>query len=229
MKTAIFWIVAFAALFVSVSAWADESLAVMKEVKGRVELKAPDGDWSPAVVGATLAKDTMISTGFNSQATVALGGSILTVKPITRLTLEDIVSQEGNESVSLYLLAGRVKAEVRPPVGGKTEFKVKSPTATASVRGTEFDFDAVNLDVADGVVSFSGVSGGPAVQVAQGETSYVNEDGAATVAISAAAAAATPPPAPAGIDTTFFEAAQPGATVQVPVLLPTIVEITLGW
>lgn len=228
MKTAIFSILAFASLFMSVSAWAEDSLAVMKDVKGRVELKAPDGDWGPAVAGAALAKDTMISTGFNSQATVALGGSVLTIKPITRLTLEDIVRQEGNESVSLYLLAGRVKAEVHPPVGGKTDFKVKSPTATASVRGTEFEFDAVNLDVADGVVSFSGASGGPAVQVARGETSYVNENGAATVAVTAEALAATPPPAPVSTDTTFFQAAQPGATVQTSVAA-TILDVAIVW
>ena len=39
----------------------------------------------------------------------------------------------------MFLMAGRVKAEVTPKEGEKAEFKVKSPTATASVRGTGFE------------------------------------------------------------------------------------------
>jgi hypothetical protein len=64
--------------------------------------------------------------------------------------------------------------------------------------------------------------------VARGETSYVNENGAATVAVTAEALAATPPPAPVSTDTTFFQAAQPGATVQTSVAA-TILDVAIVW
>lgn len=228
-RSVLYGIAGLAALFFTVSAWAEDSLAVVKDVKGRVELKVPGGVWTPAAAGTALGKDTVVSTGFNSQAVVALGESVLTIKPLTRLTLEDIARQEGSETVRLYLLAGRVRAEVRPPIGGETDFKVKSPSATASVRGTAFDFDSVNLDVSDGVVSLAGSSGGPAVQVAEGETSYIDEDGAATVAVLSDAASATPPSVPVGIDQTFFEASKPGTTVKSPVAAPGTIDVAAGW
>jgi ferric-dicitrate binding protein FerR (iron transport regulator) len=41
-------------------------------------------------------------------------------------------------------------------VGGTTEFTVRSPTATASVRGTAFEFDGIRLKVDEGRVHVSG-------------------------------------------------------------------------
>jgi hypothetical protein len=230
--------VAAIVMFTAISVWANESLATIREVKGRVEIKSSGGEWALASVGAVLAKDTVVSTGFNSQAIIALGDSVLTVKPITRLTLEDIVRQEGSESVRLYLLAGRVKAEVHAPVGGKTDFKVKSPTATASVRGTELTFDTHSLEVLNGVVEFTGASGGPAVQVAQGETSYVDDSGSVTVAVPVAALAAAPPPVPAAVETTFYATTQPVVITTAPPAVIVVQEpssttgtigITVGW
>ncbi len=162
------WILtaAFAALAAAFAAAAAPA-AVLKTVTGKVEIKAP---------GKALTKDTAISTGFRSVAVVTLGGSTLTVKPLTRLTLEEIVRQEGSEQVKVYLLAGRVRAEVKPPAGGKTDFSVKSPTATASVRGTGFSFDGWNLDVAEGGVLFTG-PGGQEYQVRAGEFSLLDAEG----------------------------------------------------
>lgn len=217
------------ALLAAMPAAADEALATVKEVVGRVELKAPDGVWTLAAVGTALNKDTLVSTGFNSQVVLALGASSLTIKPLTRLSLEEIARREGDETVSLYLLAGRVRAEVHPPAGGRTEFRVKSTTATASVRGTAFDFDAVNLDVSDGVVSFSGTSGGPGVEVSRGETSYIDENGSASPPQLAEAAAASPPPIPAGVDPAFFDAAKPGSEVKNPLAEAGTVDVIVGW
>ena len=222
-------IAAVVALFATLSAGADDALATVKEVKGRVEFKASGGAWAPAAAGTALNKDTLVSTGFNSQAVVSLGGSTLTIKPLTRLTLEDIALREGNETVSLFLLAGRVRAEVRPPVGGKTDFKVKSPTATASVRGTVFDFDSVNLEVSEGLVSFAGASGGPVVQVARGETSYVDDNGSTTVSQPADAVAAVPPPVPAGVDSALFDDTQPGSEAKNPLIAIGAVDVKVGW
>jgi ferric-dicitrate binding protein FerR (iron transport regulator) len=54
------------------------------------------------------------------------------------------------------LQTGRIRADVNPPLGGKTDFTVMSPMVTASVRGTSFDFDGVNLSVDEGRVHVTG-------------------------------------------------------------------------
>lgn len=180
------------------AAQAAAPLAVIRQVAGTVEIKAPGRDWVPARAGAALTKDTLISTAFKSVAVISVGTSTLTVKPLTRLSLEEIARLEGSESVRLALLSGRVRAEVKPPAGGKTDFTVKSPTATASVRGTGFDQDPVNLDVDDGNVEFTGPDGLP-VQVGAGQSSTVGEDGGAVPPKDMPDQALSPPP-PAGLD-----------------------------
>jgi len=180
------------------AAQAAAPLAVIRQVAGTVEIKAPGKDWVPARAGAALTKDTLISTAFKSVAVISVGTSTLTVKPLTRLSLEEIARLEGSETVRLALLSGRVRAEVKPPAGGKTDFTVKSPTATASVRGTGFDQDPVNLDVDDGNVEFTGPDGLP-VQVGAGQSSTVGEDGGAVPPKDMPDQALSPPP-PAGLD-----------------------------
>jgi hypothetical protein len=174
MKRAIIF-AAFAAMAASFAS-AQAPVAMLKTVTGKVEIKAPGKDWMPAKAGTAITKDTAISTGFKSVAIVTLGDSTLTVKPLTRLTLQEIVQQEGSEKVKLYLLAGRVRAEVKPPAGGKTDFSVKSPTATASVRGTQFTFNGWNLDVSEGGVRFTSPDGHEYL-VSRGESSFLDKDG----------------------------------------------------
>ncbi len=178
--------------------FAQAPVAVIKQVAGTVEIRAPGKDWVPAKAGASLTKDTAISTGFKSVAVVTVGTSTLTVKPLTRLTLEEIARLEGSETVRLALLSGRVRADVKPPAGGKTDFTVKSPTATASVRGTGFDQDTVNLDVDDGDVEFTGPDGLP-VQVGAGQSSTIDEDGGSVPPGDMPDESLSPPP-PAGLD-----------------------------
>lgn len=182
--------------------FAQAPVAVIKQVAGTVEIKAPGKDWVPAKAGASLSKDTAISTGFKSVAVVTVGASTLTVKPLTRLTLGEIARLEGSETVRLALLSGRVRADVKPPAGGKTDFTVKSPTATASVRGTGFDQDIVNLDVDEGEVEFAGPDGLP-VQVGAGQSSTVDEDGGA-VPPEDMPGESLSLPFPAGLDGSIF-------------------------
>jgi hypothetical protein len=131
--------------------------AYIREYTGTVEVKAPgEADWKAAEPGQQISRDTVISTGFKSTALIVLGNSTLTVRPLTRLSLEEIQNRQGDESVRLDLQTGRVRAEVNPPSGGKIDFTVHSPTATASVRGTTFEFNGMNLNVFEGVVHVSG-------------------------------------------------------------------------
>lgn len=218
---------------------AEAPLAVIKEVTGKVEIRdSPAAAWAPALEGTALTKDTVISTGFKSVAVVSLGNSTLTVRPLTRLTLEEIARAEGSEQVQLYLLAGRVRAEVTPPAGGRTDFSVRSPSATASVRGTSFSFDSVNLNVIGGLVRFSGSIGNP-VYVGAGEGSFVGEGGRPANPSDVAAANALPTlPVGVGAGTIGSLSSSGGRPVGEDVPTPPIpppppsggsIDIIIGW
>jgi hypothetical protein len=175
--------------------------ALLRELTGTVEIKAPGSAvWAPAKAGMAIDRAASISTGFKSTALIALGNSVVTVRPLTRLTLEELVTnQDGNEQVAVYLRTGKVRAEVTPPSGRKTDFTVKSPSATASVRGTVFEFDTTQLNVIEGRVQFQSSSGSLA-SVRAGEASAVNETSAALTSPREEATGAFAPELPAGLD-----------------------------
>jgi hypothetical protein len=150
--------------------------ASFSEVNGKVEYQTGADSWKPARTGDTVGKGVVISTGFKSTAVLMIGKSSISIKPLTRMTLEDIVKTEGGTQSQLFLLAGRVKADIPPQPGQTTEFKVKSPTATASVRGTGFEFDGVNLIVEHGAVQLMTATGQTRM-VGAGEFSYVARGG----------------------------------------------------
>jgi hypothetical protein len=123
-------------------------------VTGKVEAQDASGTWKAARAGDPITAGTMISTGFKSEATVKLGASILTVKPLTRMTLTQLVEKEDTVNTDVYLEVGNVKAEVNSLNNKKNGFTVKSPVATASVRGTVFEIGD-NLVVIEGNVAFA--------------------------------------------------------------------------
>ena len=147
-------IMALTALMLAPSLFA-QSQATLKESTGKVEVKDPGGAWRPAAVGTKLAMGAFISTGFSSTALLDLGTSTLTVAPLTRMQLVDLVARQGTVSTTLSLKVGKVRAEVKSTSGVRQDFTLKGPQATAAVRGTEFVFDGLTVNVVNGVVLFS--------------------------------------------------------------------------
>jgi len=150
---------------------------VIRELSGEVELK-PAGATAfiPAQQGSQVAQDTVVSTGFKSTAIIEIGSNVITVRPLTRLSLSEIQSSANTESLNINLQAGRIRVDVNPPAGTKASTKVQSPSATASVRGTSFDMDIKNLAVNEGVVAWGG-SDGIMVPVNSGSVNSVNAQG----------------------------------------------------
>jgi len=169
----------FAFLLIGVATLGFAQTAVIKDLTGTVELK-PSGspDFIPASIGAEVAQDTIISTGFKSTALLQTGSAVITVRPITRLTLTEIQASQGTENLNLSLQAGRVRVDVNPPAGSKASVGIASPTATASVRGTSFELDARNLRVYSGTVAFVG-KWGYQINVQEGHAAAVGASGTA--------------------------------------------------
>jgi len=152
---------------------------IIKEITGEVEIKpAGASAFRAASVNEAVNMNTIISTGFRSTAVVEIGSSVITVRPLTRLSLAEIQNTADSENVNVNLQAGRVRVDVNPPAGTRANFTVQSPSATASVRGTSFEFDTVNLNVHEGKVVFGGTSGPPAL-VNGGFFTFVGTDGTA--------------------------------------------------
>jgi hypothetical protein len=171
---------------------------VIRELTGEVEIKRSGASsFTAARAGDTVARDTIVSTGFRSTAVIAIGSSTITVRPLTRLSLAEIQSASESENVNVNLQTGRVRVDVRPPAGTRTDFTVQSTTASASVRGTSFEFDTVNLSASEGTVSFGSASGTPSVMVQAGGSSFIGTNGTA-VSPAEVSAAALVPPAPVG-------------------------------
>ena len=144
---------------------------IIREISGEVELRpAGAAAFVPAAVGSAVAQDTIVSTGFRSTAIIEIGSATLTVRPLTRLSLTEIRAAAGTENLTANLQAGRVRVDVRPPAGTMAAFTVQGPSATASVRGTSFEFDARSVRVIEGSVVFRGDRGAPVVAQAGGES-----------------------------------------------------------
>jgi hypothetical protein len=180
--------------------------AFIRETTGTVEIKAPGAaEWKAAEAGQALDQAALISTGFKSTARIAIGNSTILVRPLTRLSLEEIAATQNGEQVTLNLRAGRVRAEVKPPPGGSIDFSVRSPTSTASVRGTVFDFDGTRLSVEEGRVHLGGeaVTG---AYVGTGHTTTVDPGSGKTASALERVKAELTPALPVGVE------AVPGAS-----------------
>jgi hypothetical protein len=174
--------------------------ARIREINGRVEVKTPEAlEWQAAKVGQVLDKASLISTGFRSTALVGIGNSTIVIRPLTRLSLEEIAAAREGEQVSLNLRAGRIRADVNPPAQGNISFTVRSPIATASVRGTIFEFDGSRLRVEEGRVYLAGINAG-GVYIRQGQAvEAVTEKGKISIPIEIIKEELSPV-LPAGVD-----------------------------
>lgn len=126
--------------------------AVLSSFEGDVQILSAEGQWRNAVRGMSLALSDTINTGFGASAQVTAGDSRISLQPMTRITLDALSAQEGQQETSLFLRIGSVTADVDSSRGVQ-DFSVVAPHATASVRGTSFTFDGTNVRVHSGSVA----------------------------------------------------------------------------
>lgn len=125
-------------------------------------------------VGDVLQGGAAIETAADGSATLELvDGSVLVLKPASRLRLERLQRVEGaaaDEAV-LELERGKVETQVKPR-GDMGRFEIRTPAAVSAVRGTEFragyaaDAARGSTETLGGAVAVSGA--GTAVSVGAG-------------------------------------------------------------
>lgn len=151
--------------------------AIVKSVTGKVEYSTNGSTWNDLKENMTLAKGSLISTSFKSTAVIAINDSLVHVKPLSRMSLDELTKTQGEVQTDLYLVSGKVQVEVKPRTKNEViTFNVKSAVATASVRGTGFIFDGTSLLVNHGKVSLQARNGFER-SVYGGEFSKVSKNG----------------------------------------------------
>lgn len=108
-------------------------------VKGKVEV-LNGSKWEPVKIGQEIAENSVLSTGFNSEARIQYKGTVMGLGPLTRITLEKLADTEKKEIVNVYLNTGSVRSKVTHPQDKRVSQTVRNAISVCSVRGTDYTF-----------------------------------------------------------------------------------------
>jgi len=129
-------------------------------VKGDVKLTSK-GKTSQAKVGVKVTEGDSITTGADSRAKIVMTDkNVLNISPNSKLEIAIYKNhyQSGVKKVELKVNEGKVRASVQQKYDEeKNTFKIKTPTAVAGVRGTDFSVSFNSRTRSSQVVTFKGV------------------------------------------------------------------------
>ena len=207
-KKSIIKAIILAALFTSTPLFATEATVV--SVIGKAEVKT-ENQWIPLRKGDKIYTGDVISTGFKSEITFKIDASIVTVKPLSRVSIDEISENKNLTKTQLFLDAGSIKADIKAPEDKRASFKVTCPSATASVRGTAGEFDAFGkLQSTRGAWSYTaGNFSRPSASGSSSDITPTYSQIAAEEAALKAAASVTP------VDSTETASGEPEVTAKV--------------
>jgi hypothetical protein len=132
-KQHILFLALVAIFFFTVAAFAE--IRVMS-VKGTAAYKA-GAQWVPLQTGTALAVGTKVSTGVRSTVEIKINNHTVTVQPLTIMKISESMDNATSSTTRIGLRRGSVRTKVAKDARIKTVFKVSTPVATSSVRGTE--------------------------------------------------------------------------------------------
>jgi hypothetical protein len=153
--------------------------ATITELKGEVVLHGPQGETLAAQRGLVLAAESTIETQKGNLLLELQDGSQVLVKPHSRVALKDPNQGKG---FYLELLIGKVVNKIQKRLGNTPSFRMGTPTAVVTVRGTRFEVEVTKklrtyVVVYEGVVEVAGFAGGaPPVLVRPGFITNVDRD-----------------------------------------------------
>lgn len=118
--------------------------ARLVQVEGDVRVK-PSGapDWRPAMLGQELAVNDKLRTQRDSFATIQFEeGGVMRLEPESLVAVTDLRIEQRDQirRSTFTLMEGRVEAELDSLDQEDSEFKIKTPTAEASLARREVAF-----------------------------------------------------------------------------------------
>jgi len=143
--------------------------AVLTVISGDVLMRFGASGFSSAPDGAVLYVGSTIRTSADARAVITLfEGSTVELEPASDITIEDATMRGGSTIVQLAQSLGRSWHVVTRLTTADSRYEVKTPAATASVRGTAFE------------VVVEDAPGGPATTVTTTEGRVATADTAAS-------------------------------------------------
>jgi hypothetical protein len=152
--------------------------AEITDIKGAVALHDSQGAPVTAQRGVILTTDSTIETAKGSVLLSLQDGSQVLVKPHSNVVLKNPTEEKGH---FLQLLIGKILVKVQKRLGSNPSFRMGTPTAVITVRGTRFSVEVNKrktiVQVFEGIVEVAGVTeGAPHVLIQPGFWTQVEND-----------------------------------------------------
>ena len=156
--------------------------AVLTVISGGVDIRARGGAFAPAADGSVVYVGSTVRTNADARAVLTLfEGSTVELEPASDITIEEATRREGSTIVELAQSLGRSWHVVTHLTTPDSRYEVKTPAATASVRGTSFEVAVVDgpsgstttVATTEGLVATSDASAASTVLVAPDQQTTV--------------------------------------------------------
>lgn len=178
--------------------------AKVLSVEGKVEVSRNGSSWTALNEGDVVSTGDAVSTGFKSAVVLEYRTnnqtSTIELGALTRVSFEEMLSSGDSDEVKLGMKSGSVRTVANRDANKKLSFTVKSPVATASVRGTDFlisndgYISTFRGSVFSAPGSYAGDGGGNvygATVVSGGQTVVIAENGIAAGTYDTSTSSAT--------------------------------------
>lgn len=141
---------------------AEKMYGVFMVVKGGVQIHS-GGQQNTAKVGVKVYEGDKITTTADARAKIVMSDrNVLNLSPDTTIEITRYQNDAatGKKNVEIKLSGGKIRSNVEQTYDGeKNKFQIKTPTAVAGVRGTQFQVSHDAKAKATSVVTFKGVVG----------------------------------------------------------------------
>lgn len=139
-------------------ALAEDAYGLMMIVKGQVQVAKAKESPIGAKVGTKVYPQDTIITGKDSRAKIVMSDrNIINVLPETKIRIDQYISELKEKNVRLSLIEGKVRTNVEQKYDNvENRFEIKTPSAVAGVRGTQFATSYKRLTNVTTVTTFRG-------------------------------------------------------------------------
>jgi ferric-dicitrate binding protein FerR (iron transport regulator) len=152
--------------------------ATIAELKGDVAFHSAQGDAITAQRGTVLAPESKIDTTKGSVLLDLQDGSQVLVKSNSHVVLK---TPDQDKGYWLELLLGKINAKIQKRLGNTPSFRMGTPTAVITVRGTRFAVEVnkkqkTSVEVFEGLVEVGGFGQGAPVMLRPGFSTGVEQN-----------------------------------------------------
>ena len=139
--------------------WAQTIHGVFRVVKGDIKVISKSGQETKAKIGQKVFPSDRIRAGVDSRAKIVMvDKNELNISPDSEIVIENyqFKPEENKKNVLINVLYGKVRTKVEQKYDGENKFQIKTPTAVAGVRGTDFITGFNRIERRTLIITFEG-------------------------------------------------------------------------